>query len=87
MNVTKITRLITFVGLLSLVLVPAVTMAQDVNWGIENINTAIGLGSEDPRAMAARIINVALGFLGIIAVIIIIVAFVSGLILIIQIVY
>ena len=77
MNATKITRVITFVGLLGLLLAPTVTMADaagnpsDVDWGITDINTAIGLGSDDPRAIAARIINVVLGFLGIIAVVII----------------
>jgi Zn-dependent protease with chaperone function len=42
-------------------------------WGNEetNIEKAIGLGSKDPRIIAANIINVILGFLGIIAVVII----------------
>lgn len=36
-----------------------------------NVGGAIGLGNTDPRAIAAQIINVILGFLGIIAVVII----------------
>ncbi len=74
MNAKKITRLITFVGLLSLVLVPAVTMAQanPPELGLE-YGEKIGLGSNDPREMAAQIIRVVLGFLGIIAVIIILI--------------
>lgn len=73
MNTAKITRLITFVGLLGLLMMPMVTLAAagDANFGIDNINDAIDLGSDDPRAIIARIINVVLGFLGIIAVVII----------------
>ncbi|MFH1427672.1 MAG: hypothetical protein ABIG60_04065 [Patescibacteria group bacterium] len=59
----------------SLVALPA--MAQDADdsllWGNtkSEVGDAIGLGDEDPRVMTARIINVLLGFLGIIAVVII----------------
>ncbi|MEK7557776.1 MAG: hypothetical protein AAB530_01035 [Patescibacteria group bacterium] len=38
-----------------------------------DVTSAIGLGTADPRAMAAKIINVAMGFLGIIAVVIILI--------------
>ena len=38
-----------------------------------DVTNAIGLGTADPRAMAAKIINVAMGFLGIIAVVIILI--------------
>lgn len=42
--------------------------------GYQNaIQTNLGLGNEDPRAIAARVINVIMGFLGLIAVIIILV--------------
>ncbi|MFH1173454.1 MAG: hypothetical protein V1692_02905 [bacterium] len=73
MNTTKITRLITFVGLLGLLMAPMMTMAAagDVNWGINQINDTIGLGNEEPGIIVSRIINVVLGFLGIIAVVII----------------
>lgn len=37
----------------------------------DEVGTAIGLGNEDPRKTAASVINVLLGFLGIVAVIII----------------
>lgn len=42
-------------------------------WGnSENdVNTALGMGNKDPRAIAASVINIMLGFLGIIAVVII----------------
>jgi len=46
---------------------------ENILWGgqKETINSNIGLGNKDPRAIAASIIKVALGFLGIIAVVII----------------
>ncbi len=37
----------------------------------DTVGTKLGLGNKDPRAIAAQIINVILGFLGIIAVVII----------------
>jgi len=40
--------------------------------GAENIRTATGLGNQDPRTIAASVINIILGFLGIIAVVLII---------------
>ncbi|MFH0956084.1 MAG: pilin [Candidatus Falkowbacteria bacterium] len=51
-------------------------MAMELNpWGTDDLKTNIqettGLGERDPRQIAASIINVILGFLGIIAVIII----------------
>jgi Zn-dependent protease with chaperone function len=47
--------------------------SDNLLWGEqrENIDEKIGLGNEDPRVIAASIINVILGFLGIIAVVII----------------
>ncbi|MDP2736957.1 MAG: pilin [bacterium] len=63
------------------VLTPVMTfslpaMAEDLNpWGTDtlkdNIQTTTGLGERDPRDIAASVIRVILGFLGIIAVIII----------------
>ncbi|OGF41094.1 hypothetical protein A2477_00195 [Candidatus Falkowbacteria bacterium RIFOXYC2_FULL_47_12] len=38
----------------------------------ESIRTATGLGNQDPRTIAASVINIILGFLGIIAVVLII---------------
>jgi|SRR3989339_186855 len=48
--------------------------ADSLLWGgfETNIQEATGLGNEDPRQIAARIINILLGFLGVIAVIIIV---------------
>jgi uncharacterized membrane protein len=45
--------------------------AGEVNFGVNQISETIGLSASDPREVAARIINVALGFLGIIAVVIV----------------
>ncbi len=47
--------------------------ADDLLWGgtQEEVGNKIGLGNEDPRVIAAALINVILGFLGIIAVIIV----------------
>ncbi len=60
---------LTILSLLTPVLVSAQT--NDI-LGLNVINNAnIGLQASDPRAVAARIINVALGFLGIIAVVIV----------------
>lgn len=39
----------------------------------DNVGTKLGLGSTDPRVMVASIINMAMGFLGIIAVMIILI--------------
>ncbi len=51
----------------------AANTADSLLWGNTetNVEAAIGLGNEDPRIIAAEIINVILGFLGIIAVVII----------------
>lgn len=52
----------------------AQSSADELFWGgfETNIQEATGLGNEDPRQMAAQLINILLGFLGIIAVLIII---------------
>lgn len=53
---------------------PAITFAQGLNasdLGVNAIEGSIKLGSGDVRETAANIINVALGFLGIIAVVIV----------------
>ena len=65
--------------LLALIMVPvfAITLtaqAQDnMLWGgyEANVQTATGLGNTDPREMAGSVINIVLGFLGVIAVLII----------------
>ena len=47
--------------------------ADNLLWGgtQTDVGNVIGLGNEDPRVIAASIINVILGFLGIIAVVIV----------------
>src|SRR3989339_1035773 len=49
---------------------PAMALAQGLNLGID-YGTLTGLGTRDVRATIASIINVALGLLGIVAVVII----------------
>ena len=46
---------------------------NDMLWGGHegNVQSATGLGNTDPREMAGKVINIMLGFLGIIAVVII----------------
>lgn len=58
---------------------PVLASGEIVNpWGSDDKRTAIqektGLGEQDPRIIAASVINVLLGFLGIIAVVLIIYA-------------
>ena len=64
-------------GILAATALPAVTFAQGGlnanDLGVGAIQNDIKLGSGDVRQTAARIINVALGFLGIIAVVIVLV--------------
>ncbi|MFH1225844.1 MAG: Ig-like domain-containing protein, partial [bacterium] len=43
-------------------------MAAEIDEGITQVNNAIALGASDPRIIITRIINIALGFLGILAV-------------------
>ena len=51
----------------------AQTAADSLVWGGTegNVGNTIGLGNRDPRLIAASVINVVLGFLGIIAVVIV----------------
>lgn len=53
------------------VFIIGVNNAQALDTGLNEINDAIQLGSDDPRTIAARIINTAMMFLGLIAVVII----------------
>ncbi|HNX11267.1 MAG TPA: pilin [bacterium] len=72
MNKKLMKNLVSF-GILSLVMgVVAVLQAHAaIDPGLNVINDEIQLGSEDPRAIVARIINTMMLFLGIIAVVII----------------
>ncbi|HWR00204.1 MAG TPA: hypothetical protein VN397_05185, partial [Candidatus Methylomirabilis sp.] len=64
-------------GLAASLALPAVVFAQDKlnanDLGVDAIQKDIRLGSGDVRQTAARLINVALGFLGIIAVVIVLI--------------
>ena len=76
MNKKILKHLVVF-AMLSLLVLPMVTMAQNIDVGIDEITTGFnneGLSDTDPRIIVARIINVALLFLGIIAVVIILIA-------------
>lgn len=50
--------------------------ADNIFWGgyESNVQLALGLGNEDPRQVVANLVNVGLGFIGIIAVMIIVMA-------------
>ncbi|MFA5163593.1 MAG: Ig-like domain-containing protein [Patescibacteria group bacterium] len=64
-----------FLVILSLgVLWFSVVKAQGIDAGIEVVNNSIGLSSDDPRVMAARIIQIFLSLLGAVTVILIIYA-------------
>ena len=73
----KILKYVVAFAMILLVATPAVALAEDLNpWGdvsADDTQSALGLGNEDPREIAANVINVLLGFLGIIAVVIILI--------------
>ena len=74
-------KILTIVAVFSLAIMPAFVLglsanAQDADnmiWGgyQENVQVATGLGNTDPRVMASQVIKIMLGFLGVIAVVII----------------
>ena len=79
---TKISKKVAVITILMLTIVPVFALTLNANaqteadpllWGgLEtNIDDRIGLGNEDPRTMAAAVVRIVLGFLGIIAVLII----------------
>lgn len=71
----KLAAFASTLGLAATLAVPAVVFAADDlnanDLGVGAIQSTIKLGSGDIRQTAARIINVALGFLGIVAVVIV----------------
>jgi len=73
----KIIKVASFITLLSFLVVPAVTFAQadvDVFGGYEaEVRGEIGASDTDIRVVIARIIRTAMGFLGIVAVVIILI--------------
>jgi hypothetical protein len=81
MSTKTLTKIFILTGVL-FILVPifALTLApaaqadyNDMLWGgyEGNVQVATGLGNEDPRTMAGAVVNIILGFLGIIAVLLI----------------
>ena len=53
--------------------ISAVALAQDWNQGLDQFQTQTGLGNQDLATTIGRIVNIVLGFLGLIAVIIIVI--------------
>ena len=76
---TKLLKNIASLAMIMVVVVPMLTLAFTANaqdnllWGKQqtNVESSLGLGNEDPRQIAASVVNIMLGFLGIIAVLII----------------
>ncbi|MFA5184542.1 MAG: pilin [Patescibacteria group bacterium] len=69
----KISKHLISLAIISLLALPLATLAQgDVNttFGMNEVNKGLGgtLTNSDPREVIGRVINVALGFLGVIAV-------------------
>lgn len=71
----KISKHLISLAIVSLLVLPVALTAnaQSADFGLNQVNTGLNnaLASGDPREMVGRIINVALGFLGVIAVVII----------------
>ena len=64
--------LVVIVALFSLIVLPNLALAAaNVNLGLQQVGENIGLGTTDIRVTIAKIINVAMGLLGIVAVLII----------------
>ena len=78
---TIISKKIAIIAILMFTIVPVFALALDVNaqtpddllWGgmQTDVEDSLGLGNEDPRTMVAAVVRILLGFLGIIAVLII----------------
>lgn len=78
MRMKQIFSMIASLGLVAVLAAPTMVSAQPDtltpdDLGVGAINSTVKLGSGDIRSTAARIINVALGFLGIIAVVIVLI--------------
>lgn len=72
----KISKHLISLAIVALLVAPVFVMkanAQSADFGLNAVNNGLNnaLASGDPREMVGRIINVALGFLGVIAVVII----------------
>lgn len=76
MNKRIVKNLLAF-AILAFLAIPMVTMAQTINVGIDKIQEGFadnGLSNADPRVTVAKLINVAMLFLGLIAVVLILLA-------------
>ena len=69
----KIVKNLLALGILAVLTMPAMALAQTtgIDVGLNEIDNEISLGNTDPRTTVARLINFAMLFLGIIAVVII----------------
>lgn len=70
----KITTLVLATGLFFVVAAPIAVKAQDAQstYSIESVGAQIGLGENDLKAAVIKVLNIALGFLALVAVIMII---------------
>ncbi len=67
----KISKHLISLAIISLLVIPAVTMAQSNDlFGTDKVSTGLNgtLTNTDPRTIIGKVINLALGFLGVIAV-------------------
>jgi hypothetical protein len=72
----KMLKMLMIVALSLTITMPMLTVAPALALGINDLGTNYintGLGNADPREIASSIINIALGFLGVLAVIIILI--------------
>lgn len=70
-KIQTIAKVSLFAFMLLFVALPA--LAQTLDVGIDQVGAATGLGKQDIRSTIGQIINVALGFLGVIAVVVVLV--------------
>lgn len=63
--------IVALVAILSLAVAPQIADAATLNLGMDKVRGYIALGTQDLRVTIANIINVAMGLLGIVAVVII----------------
>lgn len=73
----KFSKYLVVFAVVAFLAAPALTMAEDINstFGFDSVNNGLNntLKDSDPRTMVGSIINVALGFMGVIAVIILLI--------------
>ena len=69
----KISSLVVVLALAMALTLPAIVSAQDDPFGVNMVGTELTLGSKDIRTTVGSIINAGLGFLGVVAVVIILI--------------